>query len=144
MITNHYGHTVDSDKPVTGVLSSNAINWEFVDDEICLTCEEILSDIKNDDTLDDDDKQHEIDMLECQSDHDKIIGDWIKDTDGKYAPDETGEYAAIVRESTIQVIWSKTLTRGALCSPCYPGQADIPSNGDYLAYTLPDYLTSQE
>lgn len=141
MITNHYGITVNSDKPITGVLSANAIAWEFVDDEICLTCEEVIADIESDESLSEDDKQNELDFIECDPSHDKIIGDWIKDENGQYAPDKTGEYAAIVRESTIQVVWSKTLTRGALCSPCYPGQADIPSDGDYLAYTLPDYLT---
>ena len=27
--------------------------------------------------------------------------------------------------------------RGALCSPCYPGQVDLDTPGDYLGYDLP-------
>lgn len=68
---------------------------------------------------------------------DMLIGSWKKGADGKYEPDETGEYAAIVRELVTQVVWSKHTDRGAVASPCYPGQVDLETPGQYLAYTLP-------
>lgn len=144
MITNHYGHTVNSEIPVTGVLSSNSIAWEWVNDDTCLTCEDIYKDIQEDESIDEDDKESECDSVGCDSAHTKIMGDWIKDSNGKYIPDETGEFSAIINESTVQVVWSKFTTTGNLCSPCYPGQVDLDSKGDYLAYTLPDYLLDVE
>jgi hypothetical protein len=48
--------------------------------------------------------------------------------DGKYEPDQNGKhgYAAVVGEIYTQVLWSKTVRRvRSLCSPCYPGQADL-------------------
>lgn len=145
MKTNHYGITVDSDVPVTGVHSVNGIAWEFIDDEVCLDCERAYEEFEN--------GMHECeygegcncaDFIECDSSHTKLIGNWIKDDDGKYAPDKTGEFAAIVNESTIQVVWSKYTARHALCSPCYPGQTDNDSDGVYLGYCLPAYLTGEE
>jgi hypothetical protein len=50
---NHWGKWVSSDVPVTGVLNSNSIAWEFVNDEICLTCEKIYDDILNDESIED-------------------------------------------------------------------------------------------
>jgi hypothetical protein len=141
---NHWGKWVDSETPVTGVLYSNSIAWEFVDDEICLTCLEIQMDIESDESLDDDERDAELEFIECDSSHEKIIGDWKINKYGKYEHDETGEFAAIVRETTIQVVWSKSTKRGALCSPCYPGQVDLDSEGDFIGYTLPDYLLENE
>lgn len=145
MITNHYGHTVDSNIPVTGVLSIHDLNWEVYDynNEICLTCESWGEEIDN--NLDDEvEKEIAYDGMECDGSHTKIIGDWIKDEKGLYEPDkENGEYSAIVNESTIQVVWSKFTTRGRLCSPCYPGQLDVRIDnptGNYVGYTLPNDL----
>lgn len=45
-----------------------------------------------------------------------------------YAVDRTSgnEFAAIVGEIYTQVVWSETVVRvRSLCSPCYPGQADV-------------------
>ena len=139
---NHWGVTVDSDNPVTGVINSNGIAWEFIDDEICLTCESAVAEIDSDESIED--KESEYEFIECDSSHEKIIGDWLKDESGKYYPDESKEFAAIVNESTIQVVWSKHTKRGSLCSPCYPGQVDLDSEGDYLGYTLPDYLINSQ
>jgi len=141
MFTNHYGKWVDSEVPITGVCNGNNIAWEFVNDEICLTCESNFNEIENNNNLNEDEKQHELDFLECDSSHTKIFGDWKLDTKtGKYEPD--GEFAAIENESTVQVIFSKYTKKCALCSPCYPGQGDLDSSGEYLAYTLPDDLFS--
>lgn len=138
MKVNHYGMTVDSDSPVTGVISSNSISWECMDEEHCLTCEEIFEEIENDDSLTLEEKQEEIESVECDSSHDKIVGEWLKDSDGKYYPNPEGEYAAIIRESVIQVVYSKHIAYNrALCSPCYVGQVDLDSEGQFMGYTLP-------
>lgn len=143
MITNHYGHTVDSEKPVTGVLSIRSVSWEFIADEVCLTCQEIQNEIESDESLTDEQKEHELEYIECDSAHDKIMGDWLQDEEGKYYPDETKDFAAIIRETTVQVVWSKKITTGNLCSPCYPGQVDLDSSGPFKAYTLPDELLNR-
>jgi hypothetical protein len=140
MVKNHYGIWVDSEKPVTGVHSTNRVNWEFMDDEICLTCEEIIENIDNDESLTDEEKEDEKEFIQCDSSHTRLIGDWLKDKDGLYYPDKAGEFAGIENESTIQVVWSKETRHCALCSPCYPGQGDIDSQGDFLAYCLPEEM----
>lgn len=141
MITNHYGKWVDSDTPTTGVIYSNNVMWGRVNDEICLTCEEIWESIENDDSMDEDEKQSELDFVECDSSHTRIFGDWIYNTKTKqYTPDKNGEFAAIENESTVQIVWSKFIKHGALCSPCYPGQVDLDTPGEFLGYTLPDDL----
>jgi hypothetical protein len=145
--TNHYGVWIDSEIPVPGVISQNRLNWEYIDDEICLDCEEIFADIEADEQLDEEDKEHEYEMVEC-FDHAKIIGDWKKDEDGKYIPDENGEFAAVLSSSTFNdctVVWSKFIKKNvALCSPCAPGQASIESHGEYSCYDLPEYLKYEE
>ena len=152
---NHWGYTVDSEKPVTGVLSVNNIMWEYLDDDICLICEgwsKELAEIQDcpgcEHLLDEDgdcpecgwSKERQYDFMECDSSHEKLIGDWIKDETGKYDVDYSGEFAGIVRESTIQVVYSKTTKLSSLASPCFPGQCDADSDGDFLCYTLPEYL----
>ncbi len=145
MITNHWGKWVDSEEPVTGVISNNNLAWEWIEDE-CLTCQEMWEEIENNPDLDEEEKQVELDSCECDPCHTKIFGDWILDTKtNQYEPDTTnGEYAAIESESVTQIVWSKYTKRGALCSPCYPGQVDLDSEGDFLGYTLPDELINHE
>lgn len=131
---NHWGKWVSSDIPVTGVLSNNSINWEFIDNEICLDCEEAMKqeEAENPDNPD-------YDYIECDGSHTKLIGDWTLDTKtGQYEPSKDCKFAAIVRESVTQVVKSKYTQKGALCSPCYPGQVDLDSDGDFLGYTLPE------
>src|SRR4030067_2742445 len=142
---NHWGKWISSDVPITGVLSTNDIAWEFVNDEICLTCEEIINEIDNDDSIDDKDREYE--FVECDGSHTRLLGDWIKGDDGLYGIDNKGEFAAIERETTVQVVYSKFITHGKLCSPCYPGQLDVDiedPTGDFVGYTLPDYLLRKD
>ena len=138
---NHWGKFVNPEIPITGVINTNAIAWEFITDEICLTCEDIAEEeaeydengelIEGDQYLD----------IECDSSHTRIFGDWLQDDKGKYYADPNGEFAAIEREIYTQVVFSKTTKRCNLCSPCYPGQGDLNSKGKFLTYCLPDYLT---
>ena len=75
MITNHYGKWVDSESPVTGVINSNNVAWEWINDEICLTCEEIYESIENDESLNEEEKQRELEFIECDSSHTRIFGE---------------------------------------------------------------------
>jgi hypothetical protein len=136
MLKNHWGIQVDSETPITGVETNNRI--EFLADEIYssnsinLTFETWV--------------KEECPSIEEQEDYEWsndqtfLIGSWKKDSDGLYIPDQTGEYSAIVGEIYTQVVWSRTTKKCALCSPCYPGQADLDSTGEFLAYCLPDDL----
>ena len=133
---NHYGVFVDKNEPTTGVYNSNQINWEFIDlDYICLDCESILQDNPE---LDHDD-------LYCEG-HTHLYGSWKIDENGLYEPDKTGDYSFIYNSNmnTIQVAWSETTIKGGLCSPCYPGQVDVGSQGDFTAYAFPDDMIYKE
>jgi len=129
-LTNHWGIWVDPEIPITGIISNNLI-VQFLSDEmyngIDLDWEEFIQ-------SDDYDPDEEYDLFESSN---WLIGDWIKDKDGLWDYDPDGEYAAIVREDVTQVIFSKYTKRAGLCSPCYPGQADNESDGEFLAYDLP-------
>lgn len=153
-IVNHWGVTVNTDIPITGVINSNAIDWSMIDNEICLDCEAYTNEHYKHTKKDSysancpNCKQSDsycLDWSECDSSHTKLIGDWVFNTkDHKYSPDLSGEYSAIVNEITIQVIHSKTIKLCSLCSPCYPGQGDIDSIGEFKTYTLPAYLTQYD
>lgn len=84
------------------------------------------------------------------SDSSFLVGDWTKNDDGLWSPDEHGAhgFSAIYNGDrfTIQVIWSQTIKRfnRPTFQGCYPGQVDIDSGlsddeSGYLAYCLPDY-----
>ena len=143
-IVNHYGKIVDSSLPVTGVLSIHSIALEWMNDEKCLTCESIIKDIESDESLTDEGKEKELEFIECDSSHTKIHGDWLQDEQGKYYPDESGEFAAIESEFVFQIVYSKFTARGALCSPCFIGQVDLDSDGEFLGYTLPAELLRKD
>jgi hypothetical protein len=136
--TNHYGKWVSNDKPITGVIGINELGQVFFDElysnGINLTYEEYIRD--NPENL----TREELDNLDFwdSSSDTFLIGDWIKDKNDQYDYDPKGEYAAIVNEDTVQVIYSKYIRENvALCSPCYPGQADSASKGDFMMYDLP-------
>ena len=140
---NHWGKWIDFDNPTTGVLSINDIAFEWLyDDCTCLTCEEIIKEIELDNSIED--KESELDFLECDSSHTRIYGEWLKDDKGLYYPNPDGEFAFIENESTIQVVHSIYITHKCKpCSPCYPGQLDVDYDYDdteWQAYTLPDEL----
>ena len=128
----HYGILVDSESPVTGVIHNHSAEW-------------LIEEIYNPNSIDLVWEEHQLDCEEYQetgycgcgtSQGGMLIGAWRLTPDG-YEPDESGEYSAIVREVYTQIVHSRYVTRAALCSPCYPGQADLDTSGAYLAYTLP-------
>lgn len=159
--TFHYGKYVDSETPITGVISNNNILREFISDEICIDCEQIYSDIDLEIESETDEGvllelEESKEYIECDSSHIKLFGDWIEVTGSDlqkeknlcwyivngtgYYPDKNGEFAAIEMESETQIVFSKYTKRAALCSPCFPGQGDLDSSGEYLAYDLPKEL----
>lgn len=150
---NHWGRIVDSDTPITGVYGTNSIAWEFMDDGICTVCDN-RDEWPDFDDEEDDYQSSPEDFIECDSSHTKLIGDWTTTDNGLdawfeiggvyYMPDQSKEFAAIERETTVQVVWSKFVERHGLCSPCYPGQADADSVGEFLCYALPAELLYKE
>ena len=152
---NHWGVWVDPAIPVTGVISLNAVS-QFVSDEICGADSIDLGYVEaKNEFITEFQRQHHFrkptdqeleefnDEFES-SPSDYLIGSWKQDRFGKYEHDTSkGDYAAIVREDVVQVVWSKYVTKCKnLCSPCYPGQADVNSGKDepdgvFLAYNLP-------
>ena len=139
-MVNHYGVYVNPDEPTTGVYNGNQVNWEYLDyDFICLDCESFIQEYKDmNPDYTEDDLQFIFDDMYCEG-HTHLYGSWVL-VDGKYEPDKNGEYAFIYNSNynTIQVVWSKHTIKGSLCSPCYPGQVDAGSSGDFKAYGLPE------
>lgn len=150
-VINHYGIYVCSEATITGVVQNNRIEFlidaMYYENGINLTEIERCAECKLERTGDEDapglESLFEYDCDSCMTDQSQdtwLIGDWKKDSDGKYEPDkEDGErgYSAIVGEIYTQVVWSKDMQRCKLCSPCYPGQGNLGSKGDFLAYDLP-------
>ena len=136
-VTNHWGIWVDPEVPITGVVSNNQV-VQFISDEMTNGVNLDWEDHINSDDHPDNDNYCEI--CEYWEDYNStyLIGEWILDTNThQYEYDPNGKYAAIVREDVTQVVFSQHTRRSNLCSPCYPGQGDIGSDGEYLAYDLP-------
>lgn len=131
MIKYHYGVYVDSNLPITGVMRHNQAIFDamYDNDSIDLTWEDHK--LECEDYLNNG-------YCNCMLENGTmLIGSWILDSDLEYSPDLSGEYAAIVGEMYTQVVFSRYMTRCALCSPCYPGQGDLDSKSNYLSYDLP-------
>lgn len=126
----HYGILIDPQTPITGVVHN--CTPEFLIEEtingIDLAWEEHLTECQNEDY----DDCYFPDL--CGT---VLIGSWKQDENGLYGVDKSGDYAAIVGEIYTQVIWSHDIKKCALCSPCYPGQGDLDTPGQYLTYDLP-------
>lgn len=147
MIKNIYGKWMNTEKPVTGVttLNSNSVP-EWFDEEfynaIDLNFIEFERDLLNQleqGLIDADTFEYERDCYESDSTT-YLLGDWLLDDDNKYYPDPDGDYSAIYdnNDNTLQIVQSKTTRRCNHCSPCFPGQADLDSDGEFLAYCLPE------
>lgn len=155
---NHWGKWVDSNEPVTGVRNANNIAYLWdVQPEIDLGYESAkvefmaqqLAQFQHDHGYD---QTPSVDLvLEWETAFDDqcelegynsdryLIGDWLRDDNGQYEPSPNGEYSAIVNTdvNTVQIVRSGWVRYGALCSPCYPGQVDLDTDGEFLGYELP-------
>jgi len=174
MIRNHYGVTVNSEKPTTGVFQNNHVEymWDAMNDAVSLQYEEALDEFIGEkikelieflgEYLHSEDYEKLCDLvaelnepdLDCVDSTDWLIGFmqvksedksnawyWFDNLGCGYIPDPDAECSAIVGEVYTQVVRSRWVLTGSLCSPCYPGQVDADSEGDFLAYSLPpDYF----
>jgi len=111
--------------PVTGVLEVGDIDIETFmsacDNGVDLTYEGWKK--ENPDT-DDEEYQNDGDCT--------IISGFRKNADGLYDPDPEAEVSFIYHgdRNTIQVVQSKWYAKCAWCSPCYPHQGDLGTEGD--------------
>ena len=125
---NHYGVMVDSDKPVIGVTLAAIPEWlqdEIMGQAIDLAWQEHLETCPR------------IHHGECEVSSDCYLIGFDVNDQGKYIIDTNAEYSAIVGETYCFIHASKWVQRCALCSPCFPGQGDLDSKGEFLAFTLP-------
>jgi len=130
MIKNHWGHTVDSEVPTTGVLNSTDAEFLYEDaiyhGGIDINFEEHCKECKN--------EYHDDCWMDDKPTY--LIG-FKKNEEGDYVLDEKAEYSAIVGQQETQVLRSGYVSRVTLCSPCFPGQGDLDTPGEFLAFTLP-------
>ena len=136
-ITSHYGIIINNDKPITGVLNINNIEW-IIDDILTGIDTNFIEHKKNCNDCEIDDNGNKYHDICYQSDslEGYLVGFILNEVTGKYDIDYTKEYSYIVNEDTIQIVHSKYVSLCSLCSPCYPGQGDADSPGKYLTYTL--------
>ena len=73
-----------------------------------------------------------------------LIGSWNEAPDGTYSPNAKGDYAAIVNDGYVHVVWSRYRQKVSLCIDRFPGQGDLETEGKFLAYTLPPELWFEE
>ena len=132
-----------SDISIGGVVSNNTP--EYLHDEI------VYNSICQD---------YEVDAAQCPNeDHDTcwcdtgaetyLLGGWEQVPEHELQGDQViawrpvegddneAGYSAICGEIYTRVVWSRWTRRCALCSPCYPGQGDLDTPGEYLTYDLP-------
>jgi hypothetical protein len=65
-----------------------------------------------------------------------LIGFYYKK--GQYYPKKKADLVAIINSDYVQILRSNYITNCRECSPCFPNQADITSNGDNtFGYTPP-------
>lgn len=132
---NHRGIEVNSESPITGVISTNDPEWFYEDtmtDGIDIGFEEHCKECKN--------EEHD----ECyNSDEPTYTIGFRKNAEGKYEPDPEAEYSAIVGAQYTQIVQSKYISRAALCSPCFPGQGDLDTPGEFMVYNLPPDVWGQ-
>lgn len=123
---------IDAEKPITGV--ANASDYA-----------QLISDSY--DAIDLDLIEHQKECEACQNEEacewieygeqgTLLIGSW-KEKNGLFEPDRDGEFSAIVGEQYVQFVWSRHTKKCGICSPCFPGQADLNSDGDFHAYYMP-------
>lgn len=86
---------------------------------------------------------------ESDSSDELLVGDWKYDearNEWDIDRDGTNGWAAVVRESVSQVVWSRDVVKvKSMCSPCYPMQADLDSGaGEIPCYAFPFEMMEQE
>ena len=133
-MVNHYGVYVSPDEATTGVFNCNGLEW--LNDD-CFSSNAI--DLAWEDHKLYCDKYKENGECDCEYESDRFLIGFKLGKDNLFALDRVQEYSAIVNfdRNTIQVVHSKWGVRCKLCSPCYPGQGDGDTPGEFLAYSVP-------
>jgi hypothetical protein len=75
-----------------------------------------------------------------------LLGAWKK-VKGKWEPSKKkGDFSAIIQseDEYVQIVWSKYAILSRWCSPCFPRQGDITSEGNILTYCLPPEFHTPE
>jgi hypothetical protein len=134
---------------LTGVIDNNSVPniWDEIDSDstVNLTYANALREhavsCEDEDCISDD-HYPETNGWDSDGDDTRLIGDWkFDEMTGDCEPDTEGKkgFAAIVRESVSQVVWSRAIAkRKSMCSPCYPMQADLDSGtGTIPCYAFP-------
>lgn len=139
---------------ITGVGNANQIQeWEdFIDLDFEIALTEKIKELIS--IAEENDKPYEQEDIACEaveqlegfSGETQLYGSWLQDGEDKYYPDPDGEYAMIYdsNNNIYQVIHSQYAIQCYHCSPCYPNQGDIDSEGDLLAYCLPPDMMNEE
>jgi hypothetical protein len=149
MQTNHYGFHLDTDTPTTGVFSMNGLEWIhdelFSDNAIDPDCEPFLIRAAEEAKAEGISFNEDLFNWDGYEQSKAFIG--FRMVDGtadnpQYEPDPEAEYSAIASlgsygSNILQVVASKWGIKCALCSPCYPGQGDADTPGEFLCYSVP-------
>ncbi len=131
---------------ITGVIGINSIDTQYLSDDlndgINLTFENFKIEhekfCKDENCIE---EEHEGIYENYEEYSDLYIINYVKNSDGLYEPDTTKDYSFIVRESTLQITYSKFFKLCRFCSFCYPDQGYLDSEGEHLTYCLPaDYF----
>lgn len=155
MLKNHYGITIDTEVPTTGVVGNNGP--EFIHDEIHegidLAWLEHVGSCER--------EYH--DFCGPEGPGEVLVGSWkqVELPAGEPEPaeawfrvrnpregkvtyflidkeSESAEYAGRCLDTETQIFWSKYTRRAKGCSPCFPGQCSLgEGEGEFLAYDLP-------
>lgn len=163
-VVNHWGRWVSDNVPVTGVISLNSLEMEYVSDLIygsdAINISEIdrqkefMADRTREWLVTYDDMPDNATIAEWQEEYNELdynepstflVGAWIQGEDGLYEPGELTDYyefAAIIRcdSNVAQVVQSRWAIRAELCSPCYPGQVNLDGDGEFVGYDFPDWV----
>jgi len=155
MKRNHYGIIVDSEKPVISVVTNHQPEYlcnDIYEYGIDIDLVEYLASCESDEDIET--------VMDTWEQGTLIYGfrEWLHEGTGLavaiklveehqpyaivagkkiFVPDHSCEYQAIVGEVYTQVLRSEWVQRVDLCLPRYPGQGDLDTPGDFLAYTLP-------
>lgn len=173
MLTYHWGFWVDSNKPATGVVSIHSVPglMDHIDGASSVNLSGLLALA---DHLRQMRKQWEGEYWQNAPDlapepgepSPELIAQWETDywdscpdngpatyllgfvlgEGDKWEPDPAAEFSAIVDFDSMvtQIVRSRWVRRGALCSPCYPGQIDLGNPGDWLGFDFPETLYAGE
>ena len=142
VVINHWGIWVNSEIPTTGVFGNNEIEFLLDDPYIDLQHEEHKEECENcreGDSCDWEDFSDSTKLIgfeECDLGDLECIFQFKVQNKGLRI-NRKAEYSVIIHEATSQVLHSEWCIKGALCSPCYPGQVDAGTPGEFLGYAFP-------